>query len=162
VSSASFAGSPVLVAFLCNHCPFVEHVADQLSQLDAESTSAGWRIVAVNSNDPATYPEDAPERMAAAAKRWHWGFPYLFDASQDVARAFGAACTPDFFLFGADGRLAYRGQLDGSTPRNGLPCDGAALRAALAQVLFGRPVAEPHLPSIGCNVKWRAVQETGA
>lgn len=155
VESAAFAGSPLLVAFLCNHCPFVEHVAKQIASLDAESKINGWKMVGINSNDPATYPEDSPERMANRAKQWGWTFPYLFDATQEVARAFHAACTPDFFLFDSSGRLAYRGQLDASTPRNGLPCDGAALRKALTLVRAGQRVPEPHLPSIGCNVKWR-------
>ncbi len=155
VSADSLAGAPAVVAFVCNHCPFVEHVARQLSQLDGESRRDGWRLLAINSNDPRTYPEDAPDRMPTTARRWHWTFPYLFDESQDVARAYGAACTPDFFLFDARGSLAYRGQLDPSSPRNGLPCDGTSLRSAIALVLAGQAVPEPHAPSIGCNVKWR-------
>ncbi len=145
----------LLVMFICNHCPFVKHVVQELTRVGADYLPQGAGIVAINSNDVAKYPDDSPEHMEALARREGWRFPFLFDETQEVAKAFKAACTPDFFLFGDDGSLAYRGQLDPSRPGNDVPVTGADLRAALDAVLAGRPVPEPQIPSIGCNIKWR-------
>lgn len=153
VSSESFAGRPLLVAFVCNHCPYVKHVERGLAQ--TLSRHPGLSVVGICSNDAAAYPDDAPDRLAEQAARAGWGFPYLVDGSQEIGRAFGAACTPDFFLYDADGRLAYRGAMDFSTPGNGRPVTGELLDAAIRLVLAGRPVPEPHRPSMGCSIKWR-------
>jgi peroxiredoxin len=150
-----FAGPPgLLVMFICNHCPYVVHVRDELARLHAEYAGRGLEVVAVNANSTRTHPQDGPEHMKALAEELGWEFPFLFDETQDVARAFSAACTPDFFLFDADRRLAYRGQLDDSRPGNGLPVTGRDLRAAIEAVLAGRPVPREQRPSIGCNIKW--------
>lgn len=153
VSSASFAGKPLLVAFLCNHCPYVKHVERGLAEVVRRHP--GLQVVGICTNDADAYPDDAPTELAGQAARAGWGFPYLVDGSQQVGRAFGAACTPDFFLYDADGRLAYRGAMDGSTPGNGVPVTGELLDAAIALVLRGEPVPEPHRPSLGCSIKWR-------
>jgi peroxiredoxin len=153
VSSESFAGRPLLVAFVCNHCPYVKHVERGFAE-----TLRGHpdlQVVGICTNDAAAYPDDAPARLAEQAARAGWVFPYLIDESQEVGRAFGAACTPDFFLYDADGRLAYRGALDTSTPGNGAPVTGELLDDAISRVLGGRPVPEPHRPSMGCSIKWR-------
>lgn len=156
VDSRSLAGRPVLVMFLCNHCPYVKHVRAELARLGRDLAGKAIELVAISSNDPAAYPDDAPERMTDEAREAGYPFPYCFDASQQVARDFGAVCTPDFFLYDAAHRLAYRGRLDGSRPRSTDPVTGAELRAAIDAVLAGRaPAAEQH-PSIGCSVKWRA------
>ncbi|HZQ78214.1 MAG TPA: thioredoxin family protein [Acidimicrobiia bacterium] len=165
VALDDFAAAPaLLVAFICNHCPFVQHVAGELAALSRELPAGGVAMVAVSSNDVAAYPADSPEAMAAEAARQGWAFPYLYDESQDVARAYRAACTPDFYLFdGADShgarRLVYRGQLDASRPGNGLPVTGSDLRAAVDAVLAGRPVPEDQRPSLGCNIKWKPGNE---
>jgi peroxiredoxin len=153
VSLADFAGSAVLVAFLCNHCPYVRHVETRLGAVLAEFPQLA--VVGICTNDAAAYPEDAPEHLAEQAARAGWRFAYLVDESQDVGRAFQAACTPDFFLYGPDHRLAYRGAFDDSTPGNARPVTGELLRAAITQVLAGQPVAGPHRPSMGCSIKWR-------
>ena len=153
VESSRFAGAPLLVAFLCNHCPYVQHVESELGRVLAEVP--GLAAVGVCTNDAAAYPDDDAAHLAAQAERAGWAFPYLLDASQEVGRAFRAACTPDFFLYAADGTLAYRGAMDGSTPGNGKPVTGEHLRAAIALVLAGQPVPEPHTPSMGCSIKWR-------
>jgi thiol-disulfide isomerase/thioredoxin len=145
----------LLVMFICNHCPFVKHVVGELGRLGEDYLSRGVGIVAINSNDVRLYPQDGPQRMKELAEREGWGFPFLLDDTQEVAKAFRAACTPDFFLFGGDGRLAYRGQLDDSRPGNGRPVTGSDLRAALDAVLEGRPIPEPQVPSVGCNIKWK-------
>lgn len=155
---ASLAGRPLLVLFLCPHCPFVKHIEAEISRL-AVDFGGRAAIVAVCSNSLLTHPQDGPEGMAAQARAHCWTFPYLSDPEQAVARAFQAACTPDPFLFDAGHRLAYRGQLDGSRPGNAVPCDGRDLRAALAAVLEGRPVAEVQAASIGCNIKWNPGRE---
>lgn len=147
------------VMFICNHCPFVKHVADQLAQLGRESMSRGVGFVAISSNDVSTHPADSPEQMVREAEERGYPFPYLYDATQDVAKAYRAACTPDFFLFDSDRRLVYRGQLDASRPGNDIPVTGGDLRAAIDAVLAGRPVATEQVPSIGCNIKWKAGQE---
>jgi len=149
-------GKPLLVMFICNHCPFVKHVREELAAIGADYQSRGLAIVAISSNDAENYPDDSPDKMAAEAAEAGYTFPYLYDESQSVAKAYRAACTPDFYLFDADHKLAYRGQLDPSRPRNNTPVTGSDLRAAIDAVLAGRPVPEPQLPSIGCNIKWKA------
>lgn len=148
-------GEPTLVIFLCNHCPFVKHIAAGLAGLGRDYLPKGVAIFGVNSNDFEAYPDDAPDRMLAEAKLHGWTFPYLIDADQGVAKAYRAACTPDFFLFDRDHRLVYRGQFDGSRPGNGVPVTGVDLRRALDAVLAGRSVGADQQPSIGCNIKWR-------
>lgn len=151
-----FRGAPGLaVAFICNHCPFVQHIADGLAAFGREYGERGLGIVAINANDPGTHPADSPERMREEKTRRGYPFPYLFDESQAVARAYGAVCTPDFFLFDGDFRLVYRGRFDGSTPGREVPVTGADLRAAADALLAGRPVPEEQRPSMGCNIKWR-------
>lgn len=160
ISLADFQGKPaLLVMFICNHCPFVKHVAAELSALGAEYQDKGVGVVAINSNDVSAHPGDSPEQMVHEAEMRGYVFPYLFDETQDVARAYHAACTPDFFLFDKDQKLAYRGQLDSSRPSNGIPVTGEDLRRALDAVLADKPVAEPHRSSLGCNIKWRAGAE---
>ena len=156
VVSRELAGKPVLVMFLCNHCPFVKHIRGALAQLGRDLAGKPIHLVAISSNDPVAYPDDAPERMTDEAREAGYVFPYCFDESQQVARDFGAVCTPDFFLFDTSHRLAYRGRLDASRPRSADPVTGAELRAAITAVLAGRaPDATQH-PSIGCSVKWKA------
>ena len=151
-----FAAAPaLLVVFLCNHCPFVQHVAGELAALSRDLPAMGAAMVGISSNDAAAYPADSPEAMAAEAARQGWAFPYLYDETQAVAQAYRAACTPDFFLFDGPRRLVYRGQLDASRPGNGLPVTGADLRAAVDAVLAGRPVDGDQRPSLGCNIKWK-------
>jgi peroxiredoxin len=160
VSRDDFAAAPaLLVAFLCNHCPYVQHVRAGFAALAKEYAGRGLAIVAINSNDFEEYPEDAPERMAEEAARAGYEFPYLVDESQEVAKAYRAACTPDFFLFDASRRLAWRGQLDDSRPGNRIPVTGRDLRAAADAVLAGRPAPADQKPSIGCNIKWRPGRE---
>jgi len=156
VSLSDFADRrALLVMFICNHCPYVKHVAGELARIGRDYGDRVG-IVAINANDPARYPNDAPDRMREEKQRRGYPFPYLFDESQDVARAYHAACTPDFFLFDENRRLVYRGQLDDSRPGNLKPVTGKDLRAALDAVLEGRPVPERQVPSIGCGIKWRA------
>lgn len=145
-----------LVQFICNHCPYVIHLADGLSEFGREYMAKGLGVVAINANDPGSHPADAPDRMVEEAASRRYAFPYLFDAEQTVAQAYRAACTPDFFLFDADRTLVYRGQFDDSRPRNGAPVTGADLRAAADAVLAGEAVSTTQAPSIGCNIKWRA------
>jgi hypothetical protein len=152
-SSTSLSAQPVLVLFLCAHCPFVKHIEPELSRLEADFGSQ-VQIVAISSNSTITHPQDGPEGLREQAARNGWGFPYLFDASQAVARTFHAACTPDLYLFDAAHQLAYRGQLDGSRPGNDQPLDGRDLRAAMAALLSGQPISADQQPSIGCNIKW--------
>jgi peroxiredoxin len=146
----------LLVMFICRHCPYVGHVRDGLAQLGGDYRDSQVGIVAISANDPNTYPEDAPESLAEEAREAGYTFPYLFDESQDVARAYSAACTPDFFLFDADRRLAYRGQFDSSRPGSGIPVTGEDLRRAIDAVLSDRPVPEDQRPSVGCTIKWRS------
>ena len=160
VSLGTFDGSPaLLVAFICSHCPFVKHVRAGFASLAAEYQKRGVAVVAIASNDAKAYPEDGPEGMAAEAKEVGYTFPYLFDETQEVAKAYGAACTPDFFLFDRERRLFYRGQMDGSRPGNGVPVTGEDLRRALDAVLDGRPAPEVQRPSLGCNIKWKPGNE---
>lgn len=156
VRAADFDGAPALcVMFLCNHCPFVVHVRDEVTRIAAEYSPKGVAFVAINSNDVENYPDDAPPRMKELAEELGWAFPFLHDETQEVAKAYQAACTPDFFVFGANAELAYRGRLDGSRPGNGVPVDGDSLRAALDAVLAAKPVAADQVASVGCNIKWK-------
>jgi peroxiredoxin len=149
----------LLVAFICNHCPYVRHVRPGLAQLGHDYADARISIVAISSNDPETYPEDAPDELAREAKEAGYVFPYLFDEDQRAAKAYTAACTPDFFLFDGRRELAYRGQFDDSRPGNGVPLTGADLRAAIDAVLEGREVDPNQRPSVGCSIKWRPGNE---
>ena len=156
VRLADFAASPaLLVVFWCNHCPYVKHVRRGFVDFAREYQARGLAVVAINSNDEQTHPQDSPARMREVAAEFGYSFPYLYDASQDVARAFQAACTPDFFLYDAQRELVYRGQFDASRPGNNVPVTGADLRAAVDALMAGEPVAAQQLPSIGCNVKWK-------
>ena len=144
----------LLVMFICNHCPYVQHVNAELVRLGREVAPKGLGVVAISSNDVAAYPEDAPDAMREHAARAGYPFPYLYDATQDVARAYAAACTPDFFLFDRALHLVYRGRLDDSTPGNGRPLTGRDLRDAIDALLAGRPIGPDQQPSMGCNIKW--------
>jgi thiol-disulfide isomerase/thioredoxin len=156
VSLSDFAEAPaLLVMFLSNHCPFVKHIADQIADFGRDYRDKGLAIVAINSNDVANYPDDSPERMAAEVSARGYTFPYLFDESQEVAKSFAAACTPDFFLFDADRKLVYRGQFDASRPGNHTPITGRDLRKACDAVLRGEIPSGEQVPSIGCNIKWK-------
>ena len=150
-----FDGKPLLVMFLCNHCPYVKHVANDLAQVTAKYMAKGVAVVGINSNDHHKYPDDSPDAMKVERRRRGYAFPYLFDETQAVARAYNAQCTPDFFLYSADRQLAYRGQMDDARPGNGKPITAADLTAAVDAVLAGKPVAGPQKPSMGCNIKWR-------
>jgi peroxiredoxin len=145
-----------VIMFICNHCPFVKHVQHELARLAADYQPRGVAFTAISSNDAAGYPADAPDKMQALAAALGFTFPYLYDESQAVARAYQAACTPDIFIYDGDLRLAYRGQLDDSRPGNGLPVTGRDVRAALDALLAGRPVDPNQRPSIGCNIKWKS------
>lgn len=149
----------LLVMFICNHCPYVKHVRAELAKLGRDYQGKGVGIVAISSNDVENYPDDAPDKMAVEKNEAGYTFPYLYDESQGVAKAYSAACTPDFFVFDKDRKLAYRGQLDDSRPGNDVPLTGKDLRAALDAVLAGQPVPEPQRPSMGCNIKWKAGNE---
>ena len=156
VSLEDFAGKKgLLVIFMCNHCPFVRHVAGELTRLANDYLPKGLAIVGINSNDAAAHPEDSPERMVHEAEERGYPFPYLYDEMQEVAQAYKAACTPDFFLYDGQRRLVYRGQLDDSRPSNGIPVTGRDLRAAIDAVLADKQPSEKQTPSIGCNIKWR-------
>lgn len=160
VELADFAGKPaLLVMFMCNHCPFVIHVAEELARLSSEYMARGAAVVGINSNDTATHPADSPERMVAEAEERGYQFPYLFDETQEVAHEYRAACTPDFFLFDKDRKLVYRGQLDDSRPGNGVPVTGKDLRAALDATLAGATPVSEQRASLGCNIKWKAGNE---
>jgi len=160
VRLADFAGSKALVVmFLSNHCPFVQHVLHGLVALVREYQPRGVAFVAVASNDVGTHPQDGPAEMAKLARAKELPYPYLFDAEQSVARAYRAACTPDFFVYDAARKLAYRGQLDSARPGNDKPVDGSDLRAALEALLAGRAPALPQRPSMGCNIKWTPGRE---
>lgn len=150
-----------LVIFMCNHCPFVKHLIDPLVELVKEYQVKGLVAVAVNSNDVANYPDDRPELMTQESEQRGFTFPYLFDADQSVAKAYQAACTPDFYVFDANRKLAYRGQMDDSRPDSGLPVTGTDLRNALDAVLAGKSPDAEQQPSLGCNIKWKAGNEPG-
>jgi peroxiredoxin len=160
VSLSDYATAPgLLVMFICNHCPFVKHLKAALAEFGREYGERGLAIVAIASNDIEAYPQDGPEEMAREKEEWGYPFPYLFDENQEVAKAYGAACTPDFFLFDVDGRLAYRGQFDASRPSNGMAPTGSDLRGACDAVLMGRRPLEDQVPSVGCNIKWKPGNE---
>ena len=159
VSLAQFSGKPLLIIFMCNHCPFVVHIRSALQQFVVEYQAKGMEIVGISSNDSGGYPQDGPEQMKVEAKSAGYTFPYLYDGTQEVAKAYKAACTPDIFLFDADHSLVYRGQFDASRPGNGLPVTGADLRAACDALLAGKSVSSEQRASIGCNIKWRSGQE---
>ena len=160
VSLADFNGAPaLLIVFMCNHCPFVKHLAAPLAQFAHEFMQKKLAVVGISSNDVANYPADSPEQMVHEAEDQGYTFPYLYDESQEVAKAYRAACTPDFFLFDRDQRLVYRGQFDSSRPDNGVPITGADLRAAVDAVLSGKQPSEKQMPSIGCNIKWKPGNE---
>jgi peroxiredoxin len=155
VSDADFKGARgLVVAFICKHCPFVKHIRQEFVRFVNEYEAQGLKVVAIASNDTKEFPEDGPEGMKQEAAEAGYAFPYLFDEKQQVAQKFRAACTPDFFLFDGNGRLAYRGQFDGSRPKNNVPVDGADMRAAADAVLAGKPAAATQRPSMGCNIKW--------
>lgn len=146
---------PFLVMFICNHCPYVKHIGKELSALTREFQEKGVAVFGINSNDTVSYPEDSPEKMILEKKRLNYAFPYLVDASQSVARAYQAACTPDFFLFDQNAKLVYRGQFDESRPGNKIPVTGADLRRAMEAVLKNSSPVPDQRPSIGCNIKWK-------
>lgn len=148
--------SATLVMFLCNHCPYVKHVNEELVRLANDYLARDVAVVAISSNDVANYPDDAPDKMAEIARSLAYPFPYLYDETQEVAKAYNAACTPDFFLFDAQLKLVYRGQLDDSRPDSGIPVTGQDLRAALDALLQGRPLPSVQKPSLGCNIKWKS------
>jgi peroxiredoxin len=159
-SLADAAGSRAyLVMFICNHCPFVIHVADEIARLGRDCQAQNVAVFAINSNDIKKYTSDGPDSMKAMAAARGYTFPYLLDTDQSIAKAYRAACTPDFYLFDADRKLVYRGQLDASRPGNGVPVDGKDLRGALDALLAGKPVPEKQVPSVGCNIKWIAGNE---
>jgi peroxiredoxin len=160
VDYAAAAGPKgTVVMFICNHCPFVKHVADHLAALGRDFMPRGIGFVAISSNDVSNFPADSPEQMVAEAEERGYPFPYLYDDTQEVAKAYHAACTPDFYLFDAGRRLVYRGQLDPSRPGSGVPVTGKDLRAAIDTLLAGGPPLEQQIPSLGCNIKWKAGSE---
>lgn len=160
VSLGDFRDAPaLLVMFICNHCPFVKHVADELAKLGRDYQAQGAAVVAISSNDVGNHPDDSPAKMRDEAQQRGYTFPYLYDETQAVAKAYHAACTPDFFLFDKQQKLVYRGQLDDSRPQSGLPVTGRDLRHALDAVLAGKPVNPEQRASLGCNIKWKAGNE---
>jgi thiol-disulfide isomerase/thioredoxin len=160
ISPAIFASkSALLVMFICRHCPYVEHVKHELARIGRDYGEKDVGIVAISANDASTYPEDAPDRLKAMAQELSFAFPFCYDESQDTAKAYSAACTPDFFLFDANRNLVYRGQLDESRPGNDKPINGRDLRDALDAVLANQPVNPDQKPSLGCNIKWKAGNE---
>ena len=160
VSLGDFQDAPaLLVMVICNHCPFVKHIRQGLIQFARDYPAKDLAIVAISANDAANYPDDSPAKIAEEAKTFGYPFPYLHDESQTVAKAYRAACTPDFFLFDAGRKLVYRGQFDGSRPGNKLPVTGSDLRAAADALLAGQPVPSAQQPSIGCNIKWKTGHE---
>ena len=145
----------LLVMFICNHCPYVKHVRNELARIGADYAKRDIGIVAISANDVSEFPEDGPEAMRVEAKTYGYSFPYLYDADQTAARAYTAMCTPDFFLFGPDRKLVYRGRLDESRPQSGVPVTGKDLRAAIEAVLSDEPVSDEQYPSMGCSIKWK-------
>jgi peroxiredoxin len=156
VKRDDFKGMPLLVMFICTHCPFVKHIEKSLGKLSADYAGKGLAMVAISSNDVTTHPADSPAGMKQQAKEYDFKFPYLYDESQAVAHAYNAACTPDPYLFDKDFKLVYRGQYDDSRPGNGVPVTGKDLRAAIDLALEGKPAPKEQKPSIGCNIKWKA------
>lgn len=155
VKSKDYYGMPLLVMFICNHCPYVIHIRDSFNKFSLEYMKRGIAIVAINANSTETHPQDGPLEMRQLGLDYGWRFPYLFDESQEVAKAYKAACTPDFFLFDADHLLVYRGQYDDSRPKKNEPVTGKDLREALNALLEGKPISTNQKPSMGCNIKWK-------
>ena len=157
VSLSRFSDAPALVViFMCNHCPYVKHLKPAVAAFARDYEPKSGAVVGINSNDAIEFPDDAPDRMVEDMETFDYRFPYLVDGTQEVAKAYRAACTPDFFLFDADRKLVYRGQFDDSRPNNGVPVTGESLRTAVDAILAGSPVPEPHPPSLGCNIKWKS------
>lgn len=161
VSLQDFQGKPLLVAFICNHCPYVLHIQTAFARMAEEYQAKGIAIVAINANDVANYPDDSPEKMIEQANDVPYTFPYLFDESQQVAKAYQAACTPDFFLFDANHQLYYRGQFDDARPRSDVPVTGKDMRDAMDRLLAGMAAPENQVASLGCNIKWKMGNELG-
>jgi peroxiredoxin len=161
VSRYDFQGKPLLVAFICNHCPYVKHIGSKLGELTRQWAERGLGVVLISSNDVATHPEDAPELMVEFKESYGISIPYLYDESQETAKAYDAACTPDFFLYDADHKLAYRGQFDSARPGSDEPVTGADLQAAVDAVLEGKEAPREQKPSTGCNIKWKPGNEPG-
>ncbi len=159
VSLQQFAGQPILVAFICNHCPYVIHIREKFAELSTEYQAKGIAVVAINANDVAHYPEDSPEKMVEELKVAAYRFPYLYDESQAVAKAYQAACTPDFFLFDQEHKLYYRGQFDDARPGNDEAVTGQDLRQAMDNLLAGQAAPKDQKASLGCNIKWKAGNE---
>lgn len=160
ISLAVFRKAPaLLVVFLCNHCPYVQHIRTGLAQMASDLQRQGVGVVGINSNDSATFPQDGPAAMRLEVKKAGYTFPYLYDADQSVARSYRAACTPEFYLFDQNRRLVYRGQMDDSRPGNDIPVTGSDIRSAVEAVLKGEPVSNQQKPSVGCNIKWKTGNE---
>ena len=159
VGLQDFSGRPLLVVFSCNHCPYVLHILESFTEFANSAGRQGLGVVMISANDVAGYPDDSPDKMAELARRMGFEFPYLYDESQQVAIAYRAACTPDFFLFDAEHRLVYRGQYDGARPGNSVPVTGADMRAAVDALMAGGEISAQQVPSVGCNIKWRAGNE---
>lgn len=160
ISPAQYSNrKALLVMFICHHCPFVKHIKSELAKLGQDYAASGLGMIAISSNDPAVSADDSPEGLKRMAAEWNLNFPVCYDETQQVAKSYAAACTPDFFLFDGERKLVYRGQLDDSRPSNGKPVTGADLRAAIDAVLSGAPVSAEQRPSIGCNIKWRKGNE---
>lgn len=159
VSLGDFSERPVLVIFMCNHCPFVIHLRSAIASFAKEYAGKGLAIVGISANDVNSHPQDGPEQMKIEAKNAGYEFPYLYDETQEVAKAYRAACTPDFFLFDKSHKLVYRGQFDSSRPQSNTPITGEDLRAAADALIAGKPVTDHQKPSIGCNIKWKAGHE---
>lgn len=155
ISLEHYPNEPLLVIFMCNHCPYVKHVRNGMLDLIREYQRKGVGVIGINSNDANEYPDDGPDKMLEDSVEYDYTFPYLFDETQTVAKAYHAACTPDFFLFDKDKKLFYRGQMDDSRPGNGVPVTGKDLREALDAMLSGKQMARPQKPSLGCNIKWK-------
>ena len=160
VSLSDFSAMPaLLVAFVCNHCPYVIHIRDCFSNFARRYTDRGLGIVAISANDISTHPSDGPQKMATEALAHNFSYPYLYDETQDTAKAYRAACTPDFLLYDSERKLVYRGQFDASRPNNDIPVDCGTLQSAVDAVLIGQPVTPEQIPSLGCNIKWKSGQE---
>jgi len=159
ISLSDYVGKPVLVAFICNHCPYVVHIRDAFTTFATEYKDRGLVVLAINANDVANYPDDSPEKMAEDVEKYAYSFPYLFDETQEVAKAYQAACTPDFFMFDSQHKLYYRGQFDDSRPGNDVPVTGEDMRLAADALLSGAPAPTGQKASLGCNIKWKAGNE---
>jgi thioredoxin-related protein len=156
IRDAAMGERGLLMIFMCNHCPYVIHLREELARLGKDYMAKGFGVVAVNANDVETHPDDSPKKMAQEVKKSGYTFAYLYDETQEVAKAYHAACTPDFFLFDQNKKLVYRGQLDDSRPGNGQPVTGEDLRGAMDALLAGGPISSKQIPSMGCNIKWKA------